>query len=51
VATTKVEEDVDGGPLGVLPRAPAAATIVVDEDVRRRAPWVCCRELWQWPPS
>jgi hypothetical protein len=32
-ATIVVDEDVDGGPLGVLPRAPAAATIIADEDV------------------
>jgi hypothetical protein len=38
VATTKVEEDVDGGPLGVLPRAPAAATTEVEEDVDGGAP-------------
>jgi hypothetical protein len=33
VATTVGEEDVDGGPPGVLPTSPVAATTVVEEDV------------------
>jgi hypothetical protein len=33
VATTEVEEDVNGGPLGVLPASPAAATTKIEEDI------------------
>jgi hypothetical protein len=32
-ATTEVEEDVDGGPLGGAGRSPAASTTEVEEDV------------------
>jgi hypothetical protein len=31
--TTKVEEDVDGGPLGVLSTGPAVTTTEVEEDI------------------
>jgi hypothetical protein len=37
-ATTEVEEDVDGGPLGVLPVGPTASTPEVEEDVDGGAP-------------
>jgi hypothetical protein len=37
-ATTEVEEDVDGGPLGVLPVSPTASTPEVEEDVDGGAP-------------
>jgi hypothetical protein len=39
MATTKVEEDVDGGPLwGVLSVDPAVATTKFEEDVDGRSP-------------
>jgi hypothetical protein len=50
MATTKVDEDVDGGPLGVLSGALAKATTEVDEDVNGGPPGWCCREPRQRPP-
>jgi hypothetical protein len=38
-AITKVEEDVDGGPPGVLSIFLVAATIKVEEDVNGGPPW------------
>jgi hypothetical protein len=49
-ATTEVDENVDGGPWEVLPRARTAATTEVDEDVDGGPPGRCYRELQQWPP-
>jgi hypothetical protein len=45
-----VEEDIDGGPLGVLPMGPAVATTKVEEDVNGKAPGGCCRRVSQRPP-
>jgi hypothetical protein len=38
VATTKVEEDVNGRPLGVLSAGPVAATTEVEEDIHDSPP-------------
>jgi hypothetical protein len=45
VSTTKVEENVDGGPPGVLPVSPAAATTEVEEDIDGGPPEGCCRRV------
>jgi hypothetical protein len=46
MATTEVDEDVDGGPL-----VGAARTIIeVDEDIDGGPPGRCCREFQQRPP-
>jgi hypothetical protein len=42
-ATTEVEEDVNGRPLGVLPVGLAMATTEVEEDVDGRPPNMCCQ--------
>jgi hypothetical protein len=46
-AITKVEEDVDGGPPGVLSIFLVAATIKVEEDVNGGPPGECCQYFWQ----
>jgi hypothetical protein len=38
MVTTEVDEDVDGGSLGMLPGAPTIATTEIDEDVDGRPP-------------
>jgi hypothetical protein len=45
VATTEVEEDVDGRPPGGAGRSPVAATTEVEEDVDGGPPGEC------WPKS
>jgi hypothetical protein len=45
VATSEVDEDIDGEPPGVLPGAPTAATTEVDKDVNGRPSRRCCWEL------
>jgi hypothetical protein len=50
VATTEVEEDVDGGPLGVLSASPAATTTVAKENIDGGPARGAAGESWQWPP-
>jgi hypothetical protein len=50
VATTEVEEDVDGGPLGVLSLSPTVATTEVKENVDGGPPTGCCQRVRQRPP-
>jgi hypothetical protein len=50
VATTEVEEDVDGKPLGVLQEAPVASTTDVEENFDDRPPGGHCQRVQQWPP-
>jgi hypothetical protein len=49
-ATTEVEGDVDGGPLGVLLAGPVVATTEVEKDVDGGPPGRCCRQVRQRPP-
>jgi hypothetical protein len=50
VATTKVEEDIDGAPLGVLSAGLAATTTEVEEDADDTPPWESYQRVRQWPP-
>jgi hypothetical protein len=50
VATTKVEEDIDGGPLGGAAGISGISHIVVEGDVDGRPPGMCYPYLRQQAP-
>jgi hypothetical protein len=52
VATTVLQEDVNGGPLEALPTGQVAATTEVEENIdgEARGGGGCYQRVWQRPP-